>query len=158
MSILANSSIESPTGQAIDKPSFLWPPESAPWVNGSRPTSLENALKSMSLERRDISDISYAFRPTPIEKDQQHQISLSTSLPFTNKKPTLLTNGNTNTHRGVAPIEEAKMPYDPFGNFIMNPKAPVFVPHQGSLPGKLPLFLEGSMGTQSDRGGNSEGS
>ena len=135
----ANSSIDSPTGEAPDESSRFWRPQSAPWVNDSRVTSLDQTPPDNYLDRREASDFSYAYRPTPIDVDSQQQRTfLPTSPPSINTTP-LGSNRTTYTHQGLAPIKEDEMPYDPSGKFTMNPRAPVFVPGQ---PGMLPLYLK----------------
>ena len=120
---------------APDESSRIWAPGSPLWVNDGQPTGLAGTPESNYIERRATRDISYAYRPTPIDVDPQQQHLLSTSLPFNNTS-LLVPNPKIDTHQGLAPIKEDEMPYDPSGNFIMNPEAPVFVPRQ---PGMLPL-------------------
>ena len=137
----ANSSTDSPTREAPDKSSRLWRPQSAPWVNDSQATSLEQTPPDISLDRREASNISYAYRPTPIDVDpqQQQRTFLPTLPPSINNTSTSESNRTTYTHQGLAPIKEDDMPYDLSGKFMMNPRAPVFVPGQ---PGMLPLQLK----------------
>lgn len=132
----ANGSKESLIAKTPDESSHLWPPRSAPLVNEGRPTSLADTHQSDSIERREASDISYIYRPTPIDLDSQQQNFLSSPLPFNNTSPVVL-NRTTDNHQGLASIGEDNIPYDPSGKFILNPKAPVFVPRQGSQPGML---------------------
>ena len=131
---LTNCSTDSPTREALDGSSQIWATGPPTWVNEGRPTGPAGTPEGNYINRRASSEISYPYRPTPIDVDlQQH--SLSTSLPF-NITSSSVSNRNIDTHQGLAPIEEDEMPYDLFGNFIMNPEAPVFVPRQ---PRMLPL-------------------
>lgn len=135
---LADRSPDSPTAEPHDKPSHLRASGSRSCVNDSPPTDLADPLKYKYTPRRETSDLSYVYRPTPIDVDPQHQPPFS-SLP-TSPPPTITTtspavsNRTTNSHQALDPIEEDEMPYDAFGNFVMNPLAPVFVPRQGGQP------------------------
>ncbi len=122
-----------------DESSRLWPSRSAHWVTDSQPKSLADTHQNHP-ECREASEISYAYRPMPIDHDSQQKTFLSSSLPLNNTSP-VVSNRTTDTHQALAPIEENdEMPYDPSGNFIMNPEAPVFVPRQtGARPGMLTL-------------------
>lgn len=141
----ANSSIDSPTGEAPDESSRPWPLHSAPWVHDRRGTSLAHIRPDNYLECREASNLSYAYRPTPIDVDSQQQKTFlpTSSPPSINNTSPLVSNRTTYTHQGLSPIEEDEMPYDPSGTFTMDPRAPVFVPRQ---PGMLPLFLGGVWG------------
>lgn len=58
-------------------------------MNDSRPTSLEQTPPDNYLDRREISEISYTYRPTPIDVDSQQQRNfLPTSSPSINKSRT----------------------------------------------------------------------
>ena len=103
-------------------------------MNASRSSNLADIGQSNYPERREASDISYIYRPTPIDVDSQHQNSPSNSLPLHNNTFPLVSNRTTDTHQGLTPIEEDEMPYTRSGTFVMNPNAPVFVPRQ--VPGQ----------------------
>ena len=135
--LVANRSPDSPTAEAHDKPSHLRASGSGSCVNDSPPTDLADPLKKKYTARRETSDFSYVYRPTPIDVDPQHQTSFS--LPSSNITTTSppASNRTTDSHQGPDPIEEEdEMPYDRFGNFTMNPLAPVFVPRQGGQPSR----------------------
>lgn len=108
-------------------------------MNNGRPTGRADTPQGNYIERREASDSPYDYRPTPIDSEPQQQRFLPGSLPSNNTSP-LISNRTTNTHQGLATIEESEMPYEyPSGKFIMNPEAPVFVPGQRSRPGMLVL-------------------
>lgn len=123
-----------------DESSPLSPSQSAHRVTDSQPTSLADTHQSNNPECREASEISYAYRPMPVDHHSQQQTFLSSSLPLNNTSP-VVSNRTTDTHQALAPIDENdEMPYDHSGKFIMNPEAPVFVPRQtGARPGMLPL-------------------
>ncbi|KAL9063816.1 MAG: hypothetical protein Q9161_009253 [Pseudevernia consocians] len=123
-----------PTEEVLDNSSLLWPSLSVLGVNDGRPANLTDAHQSNYLESREASDFSYTYRPMPIDVDTQQHNFLSSSLGLNNTS-TVESNCTTDTHQGLASIERNnEMPYDPSGRFIMNPKAPAFVPRQGPRP------------------------
>lgn len=142
----ANSSIDSSTGEAPDESSRHWLPQSAPDVNNSQVISPEHTSPNNYIERRGASDISYTYRPTPIDvESQQQRPFLPTSPPSINNNTfPLVTSHTTDSFQGLAPIEEDEMPHDPSGKFTLNPTAPVFVPRQRGQPSMLPLYLRAS--------------
>ena len=137
----ANSFTDSPMEKAVDVFSRLLPLGSGSWMNDGQITSLADNHQGNCTKRRDISEDSYPYRPTYIDVNPQHQTFLSFSLPsfsfpFTNNSP-LVFNPNRNFHQEIEPIKKDEMPHDSFGNFIMNPKAPIFVPRQQGQLGHL---------------------
>ena len=154
----ANSFTDSPMHKPVDTSSHLLPLRSGSWMNDGQTTSLADNHRSNCTKCRDISEDSYPYRPTHIDVNPQHQTFLSCSLlffltslpslsfPFTNNSPWKF-DRNENFHQGIEPIKEDKMPHDSFGKFILNPKAPTFVPRQGGQLGQL-----GARGMEDQRG------
>lgn len=139
----ANSSVDSPTGEAPDESSCHWRPQIVPDVNDSQALSPEYTSREKYLEHRGASEVSYTYRPTPIDVESQQQITSPSTPPPSINNNTLpsTTNRATDNLQELESIEEDKMPYDPSGKFIMNPTAPVFVPRQQDQPGMLPLYM-----------------
>ena len=122
-------------------------------MNDSPPMDLVDTHEDNHTARRDTSDLSYPYRPTPIDVDPQQESSLPTSPSSNNTTSPLISYRTTDTHQGLEPIKEDEMPYDPFGNFIMNPLAPVFVPRQGGQPSQGGQLGQGSQPMQGGRPG-----
>ena len=136
---VTNRSTDKPKRDTPDKPSHLWPLGSVQCMNDGQNTSLAKSLEYKYTRRREANDISYAYRPTPIDFGPQHPIPLSTSLfpshttspsPFHTTSPPLVSNRNTHPFQALEPIEEDEMPDDAARKFIMSPLAPPFVPRQ----------------------------
>ena len=128
-----------------DDSSHLLPPMTASWVNVGQSTNLADTHHSDHTERREeASDLSYAYRPVPIDVDPQEQTHLGVSLPSNNTSSSV-SNRNTDTQQGLASIKEDKMPREPSGKFILNPEAPVFKPSQEGQIGQLVQEEEGML-------------
>ena len=166
---LTNCSPDSPKGDALDKPSQLWPPDFVQCVKDGQPTNSFKSPEHNYTKHQELADTSCAYQPTSINVHPQHHTSLSTSLSlFDTTSSPLASNRNTPTVQGLKPIEEDEVTYNIAGNFIMNPLAPTFVPRQegqisqggqlnqggqpsrGDQQGMLSLSLEHCRGTVSD--------
>ena len=106
---VTNRSTDKPKGDTLDKPSHLWPLGSVQCANDGQTTNLAKALEYKYTKRREANDISYAYRPTPIDVNPQHPISLSTSLSsFHTISPLLISNRNTQTFQTLDPSKKTK--------------------------------------------------